>query len=75
MSPITENKNKVVDNGEEETEDLGFSEAIGQFDTVIDTLGDEANMNKVRFIEDGIDRFCGSVGVGAKLAAENKCSR
>lgn len=67
IAPITENENK--------DEDLGFSEVIGQFDTVIDTLGDEANMNKVRFIQDGIDRCFGTAGVSAKLAAENKCSR
>lgn len=66
MSPIVENSGD---------QDVGFSEAVGQFDTCIDTLGDEANFHKIQFVQDGINRFCGNVGVVAKLKAENKCDR
>ena len=54
---------------------IGFSEALGQFDSCIDTLGDEANFRNVKFVQDGINRFCGNVGVIAKLALENQCQK
>jgi len=60
---------------EDDDEEIGFSEALGQFDTCIDTLGDEAKMSRVRTVQDGIDRFCGNVGVAAKLAQQNQCKR
>ena len=63
------------DDDREEEEEIGFSEALGQFDTCIDTLGDEANISKVRRAQDGIDRFCGNIGVAAKLARRNQCKR
>ena len=67
MPPIVPDSNKE--------NDVGFAEALGQFDTCIDTLGDEARFYKVQFIQDCIDRFCGNVGVAAKLATSNQCKR
>lgn len=56
-------------------DDLGFSEALGTFDVVIDTLGDEANLDNVKYYEDGVDRVFGDVGVGEKLKRDNNCQR
>ncbi len=74
MAPIINNKSDDDVGGGEE-EDVGFSEAVGTFDTCIDTLGDEARFRNARTVQDGINRFCGNVGVIAKLALENKCQR
>ncbi len=63
----------TIRNGIED--DIGFSEALGNFDTCIDTLGDEARFKSTKSIQDGINRFKGNVGVIAKLALENKCQR
>lgn len=56
-------------------DDLGFSEALGKFDVVIDTLGDEANFDSVKYYEDGVDRVFGEMGVSEKLKRDNSCQR
>jgi hypothetical protein len=58
-------------------DEMGFSEALGDFDAVIDTLGDEANLQRVKYLDDGIDRVFGEGdrGVAAKLRRVNKCQR
>jgi len=58
------------------SEDEGFSDALGNFDVVIDTLGDEANLERVRYFEDGIEKTFGiGDGVASKLKRENNCQR
>jgi hypothetical protein len=56
-------------------DELGFSDALGCFDTVVDTLGDEADLRKVKDFDDGIDRVFGYAGVSEKLKKENSCQR
>lgn len=58
-------------------DEMGFSEALGDFDAVIDTLGDEANLQRVKYLDDGIERVFGEGdrGVAAKLRRVNKCQR
>lgn len=58
-------------------DEKGFSEALGDFDAVIDTLGDEANLQRVKYFEDGIERVFGEGdrGVASKLRRENNCDR
>ena len=80
MAPTTTKLIQVQQNDEEDTKEyeettIGFSEALGQFDSCIDTLGDEANFKNVKFVQDGINRFCGTAGVIAKLALENQCQK
>ena len=57
--------------------DEGFSELLGKFDVVIDTLGDEANLERVEYFEDGIEQTfgIGEGGVASKLKRENNCQR
>jgi hypothetical protein len=58
-------------------DERGFSEALGDFDAVIDTLGDEANLQRVKYLDDGIERIFGEGdrGVASKLRRVNKCQR
>ena len=56
-------------------DELGFSEALETFDAVVDTLGDEARLEKVQDFDDGIDRVFGYAGVSEKLKKENRCQR
>lgn len=58
-------------------DEMGFSEALGDFDAVIDTLGDEANLQRVKYLDDGIERIFGEGdrGVAAKLRRVNRCQR
>jgi len=55
----------------------GFSDALGDFDVVIDTLGDEANLERVDDFETGIESVFGTGdnGVASKLKRENNCQR
>ena len=53
---------------------IGFCEAQGDFDTVIDTLGDEAKLNKVRTLSEGNTKSR-DTGLAAKLKRDNKCDR
>lgn len=63
------------DDDDNDDNEIGFSQAIRQFDSCIDTLGDEAKLFKVNSIQAGIDRFCGKVGVIDKLKKKNQCQR
>ena len=54
--------------------EIGFCEALGDFDTVIDTLGDEAKLNKVRTLSEGNTKSR-DTGLAAKLKRDNKCDR
>ena len=56
-------------------DEIGFSEAIGKFDAVIDTLGDEANLVRISDFDDGVQRVFGEKGVSSKLNKENQCGR
>jgi len=56
-------------------EEKGFSEVLGHFDVVIDTLGDEGNLDKINSLEQGVERVFGKVGVASKLKNENNCQR
>eukprot|EP00557_Chaetoceros_sp_GSL56_P006938 CAMPEP_0176499746 /NCGR_PEP_ID=MMETSP0200_2-20121128/13112_1 /TAXON_ID=947934 /ORGANISM="Chaetoceros sp., Strain GSL56" /LENGTH=630 /DNA_ID=CAMNT_0017898227 /DNA_START=220 /DNA_END=2112 /DNA_ORIENTATION=- len=58
-------------------DEMGFSDALGDFDAVIDTLGDEANLQRVKYLDDGIERIFGEGdrGVAAKLRRVNRCQR
>jgi hypothetical protein len=58
-------------------DEMGFSQALGDFDAVIDTLGDEANLHRVKYFDDGMDRIFGEGdrGVASKLRRENNCQR
>lgn len=58
-------------------DDEGFSESLGNFDVVIDTLGDEANLERVKYFENGIEKTFGTGegGVASKLKRENNCQR
>jgi len=68
-------KDEDTKSDSDDDDDIGFSEALGEFDAIVDTLGDEANLRKVKSLQDGINRFCGDVGVVAKLAKANNCRR
>ena len=54
---------------------IGFSQALGRFDAVIDTLGDEARLNRVEDSGGGVERVFGEVGLGSILKRENRCER
>ena len=54
---------------------IGFSQALGSFDVVIDTLGDEARFGRVEDSGDGAERVFGQVGLCSVLKRENKCER
>ena len=54
--------------------EIGFCEALGDFDTVIDTLGDEAKLTKVRTLSEGNTKSR-DTGLAAKLKRDNKCDR
>lgn len=69
------NDNNDDDNDDDDDNEMGFSQAIRQFDSCIDTLGDEAKLFKINSIQDGINRFCGKVGVIDKLKKKNQCQR
>jgi|AntRauTorckE5430_2_1112549.scaffolds.fasta_scaffold01221_4 hypothetical protein len=58
-------------------DEQGFSEALERFDVVIDTLGDEANLESVNDFESGIENIFGTgeSGVASKLKRENDCKR
>ncbi len=56
-------------------DEVGFSEHLGKFDAVIDTLADEAKLNKVKSFQQSIDRIFGGTGVASKLKRENGCKR
>ena len=54
--------------------EIDFCESLGDFDTVIDTLGDEAKLNKVRTLSKGNTKSR-DTGLAAKLKRDNKCDR
>lgn len=56
-------------------DEVGFSKAIGNFDVVIDTLQDEANLQGIDDFEDGIEKVFGETGVASKLRRDNDCER
>jgi len=56
-------------------DEVGFSEALGEFDTMIDTLGDEAKLSRVNSFEQGVERVFAETGVGSKLKRDHKCER
>lgn len=56
-------------------EEKGFSEVLGSFDVIIDTLGDEGKFDKINSLEQGVERVFGKVGVASKLKKENNCQR
>lgn len=56
-------------------DELGFAEVVGDFDAIVDTLGDEANLVKVDDLDDGVERVFGEKGVGSKLKRDNQCKR
>lgn len=53
---------------------IGFSEALGKFDVVIDTLGDEAKLCEVSKLSEGPSKTR-KTGVAAKLRRDNNCDR
>ena len=56
-------------------DELGFSDVIGQFDAVVDTIADEANLANVMSLNVRVARVFGQKGVSSKLKSENKCDR
>jgi len=56
-------------------EDQGFAEYLVEFDSVIDTLDDEAKFVNVKLIDEGVKRLVGEYGVGAKLKLAHQCER
>lgn len=56
---------------------IGFSQAIGTFHSVIDTLGDEANLINLEKLSQGINRNfadLGSLGVVGSLSRDHGCN-
>jgi hypothetical protein len=56
-------------------DEMGFSQALGTFDAVVDTLGDEAKLERVRDSGTGAALVFGQAGLSAMLKRENKCNR
>ena len=56
-------------------EEMGFSQALGTFDAVVDTIGDEARLERVQDTGTGANLVCGEVGLSSILKRENKCER
>jgi hypothetical protein len=53
---------------------LGFSDVVGTFDSLIDTLKDESNLDLVNTVADGVDRVFGDMGIVSTMNL-NGCSR
>eukprot|EP00815_Leptocylindrus_aporus_P010952 CAMPEP_0116050358 /NCGR_PEP_ID=MMETSP0322-20121206/334_1 /TAXON_ID=163516 /ORGANISM="Leptocylindrus danicus var. apora, Strain B651" /LENGTH=588 /DNA_ID=CAMNT_0003532895 /DNA_START=30 /DNA_END=1796 /DNA_ORIENTATION=+ len=74
LNPLRESKVEAMSPvvGEE---DQGFAEYLVEFDSVIDTLDDEAKFVNVKLIDEGVKRLVGEYGVGAKLKQAHQCQR
>ena len=58
------------------TEDgIGFSQVLDRLDAIIDTLGDEAKLQRVVDSGAGAELVFGQRGLGSILKRENKCER
>jgi hypothetical protein len=56
------------------SESLGFSDVVGTFDSVIDTLKDESKLDMVQSLDDAVDRVFGDSGIVSTMKW-NGCSR
>lgn len=53
---------------------LGFSDVVGTFHSVIDTLKDESKLDMAKTVDDGVDRVFGDLGIVSSMKL-NGCSR
>ena len=55
--------------------ELGFCNVVGEFDSLLDTLEDEAKLSPRMRIEDSKDPYGALGGVVAELRNQHKCNR